>query len=154
MPIKRKRKSKSILSLVKEYAGDKINEAYLENIVHDKRNRYFVHSMNETITDGEITTIICYRITSKTAHKTRYARIIFLVHPRLRSMGYGSVAMNEFIDFIRDNNRRIELILHSVEPSIPFYRNLDFTEILPTRFIKSYEDLDEYTGGCFMKVIH
>ena len=67
-------------------------------------------------------------------------------------MGYGIIAMKEFLEYIRHKSKDVEIILHSVEESIPFYNKVGFVEIPATRFIRSYENLEEYKG-CFMKKI-
>ena len=153
MPVLKIKRNKKGLGLLKEYASGKINEAYLNNIFIDKQNKCVVHNMSGIASSNELTTLIYYRKTSQTKSKLRYALIVFLVHPSLRNMGYGVIAMNEFIEYIRHNSKEVEIILHSVNESIPFYNKLGFVEIPATRFIKSYEDLEEYTG-CFMRKIN
>tara|TARA_Y100000389_G_C17448560_1_gene513182 strand:+ start:942 stop:1421 length:480 start_codon:yes stop_codon:yes gene_type:complete len=147
MPILKQKRS---FSFLQEYAAGKINDGYLENMFNDKSNKYKVHAMNENANFNEITTLIYYRKTSQTNRKIRYVLLVFLVHPLLRSMGYGIIAMMEFLEYIRHDTKTVEIILHSLEESIPFYNKLGFTETAPTNFIKTYEKLDKHEK-CFVK---
>lgn len=150
MPIISKRRSSKILPLLFEYASKKINEAYLSNIHQDKANRYAVHSMTEKDNKEQTTTLIMYRKTSHTKYKKQYALIVFLVHPSLRGLGYGTLAMSEFIDFLSITSQKVDIVLHSLKESIPFYLSFGFSEINPTKFLRTYEDLDENDNGrCF-----
>lgn len=149
MPIIRKRRFKGLFHVLKEYASSDINEAYLSNICNDRHNRLLIHSMNENPNLNEITTLIIYRLTSNTKIKKRYALIVFLVHPLLRNNGFGNLAMKEFLDHLICRSKTdVEILLHSVPKSIPFYEKFGFQSTKPTQFLKSYEDIEKHTG-CF-----
>lgn len=154
MTICHMRRSSVLLNKFYEYASKDINEEYIKDMFHDKNNRIIAHSINPlSHTENEITTLIVYRKTIQSYLKQRFVIILFLVHPLIRNYGYGTIAMNEFIQYSHDYDKITEIVLHSVESSFIFYKKFGFKPINPTTFLKTYENLDDTDNLCFSLIV-
>ena len=76
--------------------------------------------------------------------KRRIVILLIAIHPNVRKCGYGTIFMDELIDYL-NRNKKIELILHSLKESINFYLKYGFEEMNSNRhkFILNYEGLDK-----------
>tara|TARA_Y100000389_G_C17463838_1_gene523842 strand:- start:977 stop:1462 length:486 start_codon:yes stop_codon:yes gene_type:complete len=132
--------------LLFEYASDIIDDTYLSNIIEDDDMTCVYHNMNSDFTTvDEISSFIFYKDTTELIHIPQVTVILLIVHPSLRSNGYGNLAMMEFFDYIKSSQLGLtQIVLHAMnEKNWKFYKNLGFRCIQPTKFLKEYEDFEE-----------
>jgi hypothetical protein len=127
--------------LIKSFA-DNINTNFITNLCSDKSNKLIFHSMNHILHKNEITTIIIYRKIHSNINKIKYIVLLIAVLPILRKCGYGTISLNEFINYIY-KKKHIEIILHSLKSSLHFYLNYGFTQIEKNKFLENYESHTE-----------
>tara|TARA_B100000902_G_scaffold383779_1_gene423078 strand:- start:5084 stop:5650 length:567 start_codon:yes stop_codon:yes gene_type:complete len=125
--------------IVKKFA-DNISEKFIDNVCSDKLNKILFYSMNHTLHNNEITSIIIYRKILNTSNKIRVIIFIIAVRKELRNNGYGSLTLHEFTNYIY-KKKPLEIILHSLKTSLHFYLNYGFKQIERNKFIEDYEGI-------------
>ena len=73
-------------------------------------------------------------------------------HERFRKYGYGKVILDEFIEFIKKlnkSNKKIKILLKSLESSMGFYISNGFiqSELKSNRLFFKYETINELKLG-------
>jgi N-acetylglutamate synthase-like GNAT family acetyltransferase len=136
------RKSR-IVQLIKNY-GKNINISFCEEICEDKRNKIICHCVSSQFDFAKVTSILVYRRIAK----ERYAIFIVVVNPCVRTSGYGSLILNEFIG---DRKYLKSLVLHALPESILFYKSIGFKKIKINNFLEKYESDEHEFVGSFME---
>jgi ribosomal protein S18 acetylase RimI-like enzyme len=131
----------SKIKFAKKYANN-INLKFLTRICNDRLNKFVFYGMSSQINLNELASIIIYRKVYSDSKKQRFIIMIIAVHPELRDKGYGSLTMDDFFNYLRKKNKKIEIILHSIKSSINFYLNIGFNIITNNKFIEKYEGED------------
>jgi len=135
--------------IVKKFANN-INEKFIHNVCSDKSNKFLFNSMNYTLHDNEITSIILYRKIFNKTNKIRIVIFIIAVKTELRNNGYGSLTLDEFINYIC-KKKPLEIILHSLKTSLHFYLNYGFKQIESNKFIENYEGIQTEQDHIILK---
>lgn len=119
---------------------ENINKKYLDIIINDSKNKIIFHCIDNKINIDNITSFIIYR---KIHMKDKNKNIILVigVYHELRKCGYGKYILDEFIKIIKKTktNKKIYIIIHSLESSLLFFINLGFEKIEKCRFLQNYE---------------
>ena len=91
--------------------------------------------------------IIMYRKILDTKRKIRIYLIILSIQENMRNYGYGQLLLDEFCNSFKNRNKyknkKIEIVLLSLQSSINFYKKNDFIE-KNNKFITNHEDIDDY----------
>ena len=122
---------------------ENINIDYLKSMCLDSNNKILLYTINEKLTDNyknEIVGIIIYRIILYRSNKLRIYIPLISIHKDMRSYGYGSIILNDFIEKFQKNNT-LELVLLSLESSFNFYNKLGFVKS-DVKYIKKKETID------------
>ena len=120
-----------------------INIEYLKGICSDVNNKILLYTINEKLSDNyknEIIGLIVYRIILYNSNKTRIYISLIAIHKKMRSFGYGSIILDEFISKYQ-NNKILELVLLSLQSSYDFYEKLGF-EKSDVKYIQKNEIID------------
>lgn len=128
---------------------ENINIDYLKSMCTDSNNKIFLYTMNQVLTENyknEIIGIIVYRIILLNYKKIRIYIPLISIHKDMRSYGYGSLILDDFIKKYY-KNRIIELVLLSLESSYDFYSKLGFTKS-DVKYIKKNETIE----NCIMMI--
>jgi ribosomal protein S18 acetylase RimI-like enzyme len=128
---------------------ENINIDYLKSICLDSNNKILLYTINETLTDNyknEIVGIIVYRIILSRHNKMRIYIPLISIHKDMRSYGYGSIILDDFIAKYQ-KNKTLELVLLSLESSFNFYNKLGFLKS-DVKYIKKKESIE----NCIMMI--
>ena len=121
-----------------------INVEYLKGICSDLNNKILLYTINDKLSDNyknEIIGIIVYRIILCNSNKTRIYVSLISIHEKMRSFGYGSIILDEFISKYQ-KNKLLELVLLSLQSSYDFYEKLGF-EKSDVKYIQKNEIIDD-----------
>ena len=85
---------------------------------------------------------------TQTKDKIKYYILGFGIHKRLRKYGYGKNSLDEFIIWIKQNNKSDKqkiLLLKSIESSVNFYLTFGFvqTNLISNKLFYKYEPNNE-----------
>lgn len=132
---------------------ENINVEYLKTMCTDPKNKILLYTMNQVLTDNyknEIIGIIVYRIILCSSNKIRIYIPLISIHKDMRSYGYGSIILDDFIKKYY-KNKTVELVLLSLESSYDFYSKLGFAKS-NVKYIQKNETIE----NCIMmtKVIN
>ena len=128
---------------------ENINIGYIKTMTFDLNNKIFLYTMNQVLTDNyknEIIGIIVYRIILCNSSKIRIYIPLVSIHKDMRSYGYGSIILDEFIEKYH-KNKILELVLLSLESSYDFYNKLGFAKS-NVKYIQKKETIE----NCIMMV--
>jgi ribosomal protein S18 acetylase RimI-like enzyme len=121
-----------------------INTEYLKTICSDSNNKILLYTINEKLTENyknEIVGIVVYRIILHSFDIKRIYISLISIHEKMRSLGYGSVILDEFIAKYQ-KNKTLELVLLSLQSSYDFYKKLGF-EKSKVKYIQKNEIIDD-----------
>lgn len=130
---------------------DEINIEYIKNISNDKRNILLIYTINDYIhdkIDNEIAGIIIYKVIMNSKNLKRIYIPIISLKKGFRSMGYGELLFQNFVE--KFNNNNIEFVLLSLPNSLNFYYKLGF---IPST-IKYIENNEEIGKNVMLKFIN
>lgn len=127
-----------------------ININYINNILNDKTNHILLSCISNNFEISNITSILIFHKT-KLKNITKYYIWLIGTHTNVRNLGYGSIIINEFIEFIKSkslnqkNNQKQILLLKSLDTSLKFYLDLGFEQAVlsENKLFFKYETLEE-----------
>jgi ribosomal protein S18 acetylase RimI-like enzyme len=123
---------------------ENINIEYLKKLCSDKNNKILLYSMNnklDTNYKNEIIGIIVYRSILRSNDKIRFYISLISIREEMRAYGYGSIILEEFINKYQ-KNKKLELVLLSLQSSYSFYEKLGFTKS-EVKYIKKRENIED-----------
>lgn len=125
---------------------DNISKTYIKEKCEDNKNKIFLYMYDEFNLNSVIG-IIMYRKILDTKEKIRIYLIILSIQENMRNYGYGQLLLDEFCNSFKNRNKyknkKIEIVLLSLQSSINFYKKNDFIE-KNNKFITNHEDIDDY----------
>jgi len=143
-----KKKSIQKLLLITPNYFTGISENYIKSIFfnNDKLKILFV-SIGQKFIINDIVSIIIFHKT-QTKDKIKYYILGFGIHKRLRKYGYGKNSLDEFIIWIKQNNKSDKqkiLLLKSIESNVNFYLTFGFvqTNLISNKLFYKYEPNNE-----------
>lgn len=127
------------------FAG--INQNYTQNILISDKTHIIVSCIGDKFDIKNITSILIY-------HKTilsdtiKYYILLLGTHERFRKYGFGKVILDEFVEFVKisnKSNKKIKILLKSLQKSLNFYLGNGFieSELKPNRLFYKYETAKE-----------
>jgi hypothetical protein len=124
-----------------------ISENYIKLILFNNKIKILFITIGQKLTTNDIVSIIIYQKTP-TVDKIKYYILGFGIHKKLRKYGYGKNSLNEFIQWIKQNNKSCKqkiLLLKSVESSLNFYLAYGFiqTNLASNKLFYKYEPKNE-----------
>jgi ribosomal protein S18 acetylase RimI-like enzyme len=122
---------------------ENINIDYLKAICLDSNNKILLYTINEKLTTNyknEIIGILVYRIILSKRNKMRIYIPLISIHKDMRSYGYGSIILDDFIRKYK-KNKTLELVLLSLESSFDFYNKLGFVKS-DVKYIEKKETIE------------
>lgn len=137
--------------MIVEYA-DIIDSKYVNRLMLNKRNKMLVCSIGK-LSNNNISGVIVYRKILSRSDKLRFVLFLIATHPEMRGMGYGTILMNNFCDYVKRENKRIEILLHSLKSSYNFYIKYGFKKIEKNNFLEKFEHIEEGEDFTIMKLI-
>lgn len=125
-----------------------ISENYIKSILinNTKLKILLITIGQKLITKDIVSIIICHK--TQTKNKIKYYILGFGIHKRLRKYGYGKNSLDEFINWIKLNNKsdkQKSLLLKSIESSFDFYVKYGFVqaELKLNKLFYKYEPNNE-----------
>ena len=124
-----------------------INQNYTQNILDSDKTHIIISCIDNKFDIKNITSILIYHKTTS-SDTIKYYILLLGTHERFRKYGYGKVILDEFIEFIKISNRtnkKIKILLKSLESSLNFYLSNGFieSELKPNRLFYKYETAKE-----------
>lgn len=125
-----------------------ISENYLKYILENNNKlKILFITIGQKFILNDIVSIIIYHKT-QTTNKIKYYILCFGIHKRLRKFGYGKNSLDEFIEWINQNNKSNKqkiLLLKSIESSLDFYIKYGFviTNLTSNKLFYKYEPNNE-----------
>ena len=140
------KKDKRIMvkSNIRKYAPN-VSNSYIEKICKDKNNKIHFYGIGNNIKISEIAGICVTRRILNNKEKSRHVILVIAVHPNVRNCGYGTIFLDELVEFLK-KNKKIEIILHSLKEAVSFYHKYGFSHMDSNnshRFIFDYEGINE-----------
>lgn len=120
---------------------DNISDDFIDIVTKDIKNNIICFNVDNYINEHNITSIIIYRKIYM-SNEIKYIILLMGTHPDIRECGYGKIFLDEFISLIKKKNKlnkKIIIILHSLNSSYTFYKNYGFKKINKSSFLKNYE---------------
>ena len=71
--------------------------------------------------------------------KVRYVILLIVTMKDYRNLGFGNAAIYDYLQYINDPSRKVEIILHSLIESEKFYLKLGFSKIKSNLFLERLE---------------
>ena len=126
-----------------------INQDYIQNILNSNKIHILISCMGCNFDIKNITSILIYHKTIS-SNLIKYYILLLGTHERFRKYGYGKVILDEFIEFVKKFNKsekKIKIILRSLESSMGFYLSNGFvhseSELKSNRLFFKYESSNE-----------
>lgn len=145
-----------IIPILKEYA-DTINENFLEELIYQDDIEIIFYSSNTDFVLKNCQGIIIWTKTINPITKEEKIYLLLAcIQKQYRKYGYGTVFLQEFINFVKVlNNKSKRIILHSLETSVKFYKSLGFTEVpdKPINYKKLFK-FEKYNKKALLLHLH
>ena len=124
-----------------------ISEKYIKLILSNNKIKILFITIGPKLTTNDIVSIIIYQKT-ETINKLKFYILGFGIHKKLRKYGYGKNSLDEFINWIKHNNKSSKqkiLLLKSLESSLKFYIVYGFikTDLTSNKLFYKYEPKNE-----------
>lgn len=138
--------------------ADTINENFIDSIFCNNDIEFIFYSTDTTFSLKYCKGIIIYTKSYNSITKEENIYLLLIcVDRHYRKFGYGKVFLEEFIDYMKEtNNKNKKIILHSLDKSINFYKNIGFTDIedSPNKYKKlfKYEKYDKNINLLELKI--
>ena len=71
--------------------------------------------------------------------KVRYVILLIVTMKGYRNLGFGNAAIYDYLEYVNDSSRKVEVILHSLIESEKFYLKRGFTKIKRNLFLERLE---------------
>ena len=135
-------KDTNIFDFIRKFA-ENINKLYIEKLLNKKgkNNRILVISKND-IADNIIGVIIDRKIMNN-KDKLRYAVFLFAIISSLRGKGYGASSLESYHNYVTKKNKQVEIVLHSLNSSLNFYKKYEYNEISINYFLMNFENYNK-----------
>jgi GNAT superfamily N-acetyltransferase len=124
-----------------------INQNYIENILNSNKTHIIISCIGDKFDIKNITSILTYHKTTS-LNTIKYYILLLGTHERFRKYGYGKIILDEFIEFVKkanNPNKKIKILLKSLEKSSVFYITNGFvkSELKSNRLFFKYETVQE-----------
>jgi hypothetical protein len=124
-----------------------INHEYIDNIINLNKYQIIISNIGNKFDIKNISSILIYHKTSS-SNLIKYYILLLGTHCRFRNFGYGKILLDEFIEKIIDSNKsnkKIKIILKSLETSMDFYKSYGFvkSELKSNKLLFKYENNNE-----------
>ena len=142
-----KKKSIEKLMMISSNYFTGISENYLKSILSNDKIKILFVTIGQKLITNDIVSIIIYQQT-QSVDKIKYYILSFGIHKKLRKYGYGKNSLDEFIQWIKQNNKSCKkkiLLLKSIESSLKFYLTYGFiqAELKSNKLFYKYEPKNE-----------
>lgn len=144
---KYKKKSIEKLMMITPNYFTGISENYIKLILFSNKIKILFVTIGQKLITNDIVSIILYQ-KIQSVDKIKYYIFGFGIHKRLRKYGYGKNSLDEFIQWIKQNNKSHKqkiLLLKSIESSLKFYLTYGFvqTDLTSNKLFYKYEPNNE-----------
>jgi len=126
-------------SYVRKFTQDSFKDEYIKSICKDKKNKILSFCIDSDLNYKNVPTIIIYRKVFKMRDKVRYVILLIVTMKSYRNLGFGNAAIYDYLEYVNDSSRKVEVILHSLIESEKFYLKLGFTKIKRNLFLERLE---------------
>lgn len=143
----KKNKAKHKLSFLKFLSKEDFEDDYMNKIIKCKRNKFYIfsfHGENQDFDRDTCVGCIVLREIYNGEKMKRYAIPLLSIHKDIRGLGYGKLLLDQLFRTIKErNNKKIEIVLHSLPKSVKFYLNYGFLSIERNKFLERVEEIRE-----------
>jgi GNAT superfamily N-acetyltransferase len=138
-----------LLKMMTNLAQCKINKNYIYELLEKECNKVILYSFETKIVQIDLTNCPCsliYNTEYKNDTFNIYIMFIATKH-KFRGLGYASLFLKEFIDFVQLKYKKIynktNIVLDSLENSVTFYENLGFKYIITDEYNHVFDIKDD-----------
>lgn len=129
--------------------SSKINNNYIYKLLSEKKNKILLYSFDNMYIDiDNCPCSLIYNIEKNKCELNIYIMFIATKY-KFRKVGYASIFINEFIEFINkkfsDKYDNINIILDSIMDSVTFYEHIGFKWIINDKYNKNLDILEDET---------
>jgi len=115
----------------------KLNENYIYELFATE-HEIILFSIDNTFIEIENCPCgLIYKV-EETENETNIYIMFIATQYRFRKVGYASIFMNEFIDFMKQTYKNVFIILDSVETAVSFYEHIGF-RWTPNKYDKVFD---------------
>lgn len=123
--------------------SENINKLYVEKLLNRKgKNNRILLISNDDNADNIIGVIIDRKVMNN-KDKIRYAVFLFAIISNLRGKGYGSSSLKSYHNFVIKKKKQTEIVLHSLNSSINFYKKFGYYQISINYFLMNFESYNK-----------
>lgn len=118
-----------VLNLLYNFKLNKISLNYIANLLNDTNNKIMFYCFDENFDINNCPTLIIYNyIFDEDIHAHNYYILLMCTKFKFRGLGYASLLMNDFIQYIKNINSTCQknIIVSSVEEAVTFYESHGF----------------------------
>jgi GNAT superfamily N-acetyltransferase len=139
-----------------------INQNYIQNILLSEKTHIIISCIDNVFSIKNSTSMLIYHKT-KSSNCVKYYILLLGTHERFRKFGYGTIVLDEFIEYVKKTNpnknkktnpnknkktnpnKNKKILLKSLESSMSFYFSYGFvqSELKPNKLFYKYETSDE-----------
>ena len=113
--------------------AENIRSNFIKTVVYGRKNKVLVF-----IHKAKIEGVLIFRKNMNNKERKRYIIFIIAINKDSRNCGYGTSILNKFTEII-NSKKKTEIILHSLNSCILFYKKYGFFEINKNNFLEKYE---------------
>ena len=113
--------------------AENIRSNFIKTVVYGRKNKVLVF-----IHKDKIEGILIFRKNMNNKERKRYIIFVIAVNKANRNCGHGTSILNEFTEMIY-SKKKTEIILHSLNSCVFFYKKYGFFEIEKNTFLENYE---------------
>jgi len=118
-----------VFNLLKSFTSNKISLAYIKNLLSDSNNQIMLYCFNEIFDIGNCPSILIYNKDVQNNGDINYFILLICTKFKFRKLGYASLLLNGFIEFIiknKNNEFKTSIVLSSIEEAVTFYESYGF----------------------------
>ena len=138
---------------VNRFTKDSFKNEYIKNICKERKNKILSFCIDTEANYHNVPTIIISRKVFRNKEKVKYVILLIVTLPKFRSYGFGNAAIYDYFNYINDNKRKVEIVLHSLLESEKFYLNLGFVRIKKSLFLERLEGLNDDDDKILLKYV-
>ena len=138
---------------VNKFTKDSFKNDYIKKICKEKKNKILSFCIDTEVNYQNVPTIIISRKVFRNKEKVKYVILLIVTLPKFRSYGFGNAAIYEYFNYINDNKRKVEIVLHSLLESEKFYLNLGFVRIEKSLFLERLEGFRDDDENLLLKYV-
>lgn len=119
---------KNIRFLIHRYSGNDIHYKYIDSLLSDERNKLAFYCIDLEFSIYNSPVIMVYRkyISVNNPNEITYYILMICTKYSFRNNGYASKLLDEFTQKIKKEDKKVRIILSSVENAVIFYENYGF----------------------------